>query len=119
MAASDIKRREMILSGNLFRIVLYICTPLAIYQLFNSAYNLIDQIICAQISTTAQNAVASIGQIKNAISAFGAGLGAGGAVFVSRFFGAGKVKEAKHASANLLFMSILLSKFLILFVSFP
>ena len=49
MAASDIKRREMILSGNLFRVVLYICTPLAIYQLFNSAYNLIDQIICAQI----------------------------------------------------------------------
>ena len=113
MALSDIKRREMILSGSLFKVVLYICTPLAIYQLFNSAYNLIDQIICAQISTTAQNAVASIGQLKNAISAFGAGLAAGGAVFVSRFFGAGNVKDAKHASANLLFMSILLSIVLI------
>ena len=34
MAVSDVKRREMILSGNLFKVVLYICTPLAIYQLF-------------------------------------------------------------------------------------
>ena len=109
MSSSDVRRRERILKGNLFQAVLFICLPLAVYQLFNSAYNLIDQVICAQISTTAQNAVSSIGQIKNAISAFGGGLAAGGAVFVSRFYGAGKVKDAKHASANLLFLSIVLS----------
>ena len=109
MSSSDVRRRERILKGNLFQAVLFICLPLAVYQLFNSAYNLIDQVICAQISTTAQNAVASIGQLKNAISAFGGGLAAGGAVFVSRFFGAGKIKDAKHASANLLFLSIVVS----------
>ena len=109
MSSSDVRRRERILKGNLFQAVLFICLPLAVYQLFNSAYNLIDQVICAQISTPAQNVVASIGQLKNAISAFGGGLAAGGAVFVSRFFGAGKIKDAKHASANLLFLSIVVS----------
>ena len=118
MSSSDVRRRERILKGNLFQAVLFICLPLAVYQLFNSAYNLIDQVICAQISTTAQNAVASIGQLKNAISAFGGGLAAGGAVFVSRFFGAGKIKDAKHASANLLFLSIVVSVILMIFTYF-
>ena len=76
---NDVKRREKVLTGELFQIVLIICLPLALYQLFNSVHNLIDQIICASISTTAQNAVSSIGQIKLTISAFGAGLAAGAA----------------------------------------
>ena len=109
------KRRRLILSGNLMKALTVIILPLAIYQLFNSSYTLLDQIICAQISTTAQNAVASISQIKNTISAFGGGLAAGGAVLVSRYYGSGDVKSARHASSNLFFMAILLSGILCLF----
>ena len=114
MAKMDKKRREMILSGNLMKTILVICLPLALYQFFNSCYTLLDQVICAQISTTAQNAVSSISQIKSAISAFGAGLAAGGGVLVSRFYGAGKVKEARHSSSNLFFLSILISGILMI-----
>ena len=39
MSSSDVRRRERILKGNLFQAVLFICLPLAVYQLFNSAYN--------------------------------------------------------------------------------
>ena len=108
------KRRRMILSGNLGKTLLVIILPLAIYQLFNSTYTLLDQIICAQISTTAQNAVSSISQIKSTISAFGGGLAAGGAVIVSRYFGAGEVGKARHASSNLFFMAIIMSGLLCL-----
>lgn len=107
--AKDVKRREKILTGNLFQIVLMICMPLALYQLFNSLHNLIDQIICAQISTTAQNAVSSISQIKLTISAFGGGLAAGGGVLVARYFGGGYIKDARNASSNLLLLAIILS----------
>ncbi len=106
---NDIKRREKILTGNLFTAVLMICMPLALYQLLNSFYNLFDQVICAQISTTAQNAVSSISQIKLTISAFGGGLAAGGGVIVSRYFGAGRIKDARHSGSNLLLLSLLLS----------
>ncbi len=110
-------RRKMILGGNLAKTLTVIILPLAIYQLFNSTYTLLDQIICAQISTTAQNAVSSISQIKSTISAFGGGLAAGGAVIVSRYFGAGDVKSARHASSNLFFMAIVMSALLcILFI---
>lgn len=114
MAKMDEKRREMILKGNLMKTILVICLPLALYQFFNSCYTLLDQIICAQISTTAQNAVSSISQIKNAISAFGAGLAAGGGVLVSRYYGAGNVRDARNASSNLFFLSILVSAILML-----
>lgn len=105
----SIKRRKMILQGDLLQTILIICMPLALYQLFNATYTLIDQIICAQISTTAQNAVSSISQIKNTITAFGAGLAAGGGVLVSRLYGSGDIKRARHASSNLFTMAILIS----------
>ena len=107
--AKDVRRREKILTGNLFQIVLMICMPLALYQLFNSLHNLIDQIICAQISTTAQNAVSSISQIKSTISAFGGGLAAGGGVIVARYFGGGYIKDARNASSNLVLLALILS----------
>ena len=109
MAKLDAKRREMILKGDLMKTILIICLPLALYQFFNSTYTLIDQIICAKISTDAQNAVSAISQIKHTISAIGAGLAAGGGVLVSRLYGAGEVKKARHASSNLFMMSIIVS----------
>jgi len=49
VARMDEKRREMILKGDLLKTIIIICMPLALYQFFNSCYNLLDQIICAQI----------------------------------------------------------------------
>ena len=109
-------RRKRILSGNLWKTVLIIIAPLALYQLFNSFYSLIDSAICAQISTSAQTKVVAINQIKSTISAFGAGLAAGGAVIVSRQYGAGNLKEAKHNASNMLFMSLVLSAILCLII---
>ncbi len=116
METKDVKRRQMILKGDLLKTIMMICFPLALYQFFNSCYTLLDQVICAQISTTAQNAVSSISQIKNAISAFGAGLAAGGGVLVSRYYGAGEVKDARHASSNLFLLSIIVSGILCAFL---
>ncbi len=106
------KRRKMILTGNLMTTIIAICFPIALYQLFNSLYTVFDQIVSAHISKEAQGAVSALSQVKNSISAFGAGLAAGGGVLVSRLFGAGDVKKARWASSNLFFMSILLSIFL-------
>ena len=110
----QIKRRQMILSGNLWKTIFVIIAPLALYQLFNSVYSLIDAAICAQISTDAQTNVVAINQIKSTISSFGGGLAAGGCVLVARYYGAGEVKHARHASSNMFFMSLILSGILCL-----
>ncbi|MCR5741671.1 MAG: hypothetical protein K6G38_04360 [Gammaproteobacteria bacterium] len=112
MENKQILRRKNILSGNLWTTVIAIIAPLALYQLFNSFYTLIDAAICAQISTSAQTKVVAINQIKGCIAAFGSGLAGGGAVIVSRYFGAGKVKEAKENASNMLFIALVLSALL-------
>ena len=113
---TEVERRNMILKGNLWKTIILICVPLMIYQMFNSWYSVLDQIICASISTDAQNAVSSIAQIKNTISAFGAGLAAGGGVLVARYYGAGEVKSSREASSNLLILALILSAILAIIV---
>ncbi len=113
---TEVERRNMILKGNILQTIIMICVPLMIYQMFNSWYSVLDQIICASISTTAQNAVSSISQIKNTISAFGAGLAAGGGVLVARYYGAGEVKNARGASSNLLLLALIVSGLLALLI---
>ena len=113
---TEVERRNMILKGNILQTIIMICVPLMIYQMFNSWYSVLDQIICASISTTAQNAVSSISQIKNTISAFGAGLAAGGGVLVARYYGAGDVKNARGASSNLLLLALIVSGLLALLI---
>lgn len=112
-------QRQEILYGNLLPTILAICLPLALYSFFNSFYNLIDSMMCSKISASAVNSVAILSQVKNTISAFGAGVAGGGAVLVSRYYGAGKIDKAKNCSGNVLAISIILSLILcLIFVPF-
>ncbi len=112
------KKRYNILYGNLFSTILMICIPLMVYQFFNSFYNLLDQIMAANIEQTAVSKIGVISQLKNAVSAFGAGIAGGGSVLVARFYGAGNMKEARHSASNMLFISCVVSA-LILVVLIP
>lgn len=103
------KKRKMILSGDLFKTVLIICAPIALYNFFNSFYNLLDSIICASISSDSVSQVAALGQIKGCISALGGGLAAGGAIIVARHYGAGDLKKAKKNSSVLFLLGIIVS----------
>ncbi len=92
MAKVDEKRRLEILNGNMWKIIIAICAPLFIYNLFNSLYSLVDSIFANEISTDSVSSVAALGQIKNLLSSFGSGIAAGGAIIVARCFGAGDFK---------------------------
>lgn len=110
----QIERRRLILSGDLWKTIIIICFPIALYQFINSLSTIVDQMITAGISAEASNAVGSTAQIKNMFSAFGGGLASGGGVLVARYYGAGYVKDARHASGNLLALALILSIVIIL-----
>lgn len=101
MLVKDEKRRNLILNGNMWKVIVAICAPLFIYNLFNSLYNLVDSIFANEISTDSVSSVAALGQIKNLLSSFGSGLAAGGAIIVARCFGAGEYERARK-NANVL-----------------
>lgn len=114
---AESQRRE-ILCGDYFKTILVICMPLAIYNLFNSFYGLIDQTVCSGINIASVNAVASLSQIKNLISSFGAGLAGGGAILVARHYGKGDLKEARKTSSVLLLLALVVS-LIIMFICIP
>ncbi len=114
----DEKTRRKILTGNLWKVILSITIPLFLYQLVNSFYNLLDQVMVASIGDNSVSAVATISQIKQLISAMGMGLAGGGAIIVSRLYGAGKIKEARK-NANVTFTMGLIVCALVLLICLP
>ena len=103
------KKRYEILNGNILSTILMICIPLMLYQFFNSFYNIIDQIMATNIQSNAVSTIGVISQLKNSVSAFGAGIAGGGGVLVARYYGSGELDHAKKAGANMLFISVLVS----------
>lgn len=109
-------KRHQILYGNITQTIIIICFPLAVYALFNSFYNLLDSIMASKIKSAAAASgainisnIAVISQIKSMISAFGAGIAGGGAVLVSRYYGAGNINEARKTASNMTLVSLITS----------
>lgn len=116
-------KRKQILYGNLTKTIIMICFPLALYAFFNSFYSLIDSLMASKIKSQSSGGVnvsnvAVISQVKSMISSFGSGIAGGGAVLVSRFYGAGKISEAKKTASNMTLVSIITS-LLILILLIP
>lgn len=99
----ETKRRNFILNGNLWKVVLLITTPLAIYGLFNYLYGFFDLVIVSYIGGNEVASVVFIDEIKQAIIAFGAGIATAGTVIVARHYGAGRIQEAR-TNANTAFV---------------
>lgn len=85
-----------------------ITKPLFVYQLINSFYSLIDQIMVAQIGESSVSAVATLTQIKGCIMAIGTGLSGGWTIIVARLYRAGKIEEAKKNANIMLHLLFLL-----------
>ena len=108
----EARRRDEILHGNLFSTIIMVCLPIALYVFFNSFYSLLDSVMCATISAGSVSDVAILAQIKNMVNAFGSGIAGGGAVLVSRYYGAGRMDKARHASGNCVAVSLIASAFI-------
>jgi putative MATE family efflux protein len=103
ISEKELKRRDFILHGNLWKVVFVIALPLFFYSLFNYAYSIIDTIMCSGLSKEALNAVGALNQANNMISAIGTGLGAGGSILIAREIGKGDYKKAKTWSSTVFF----------------
>ena len=98
-------RRERILNGNLFGVIVSICAPIFLYNLFNSFYSVIDAVVVARIDPTSVSAVAMLSQIQHLLSSLGSGVAAGGGIIVARLFGAGDMDDARYHSNQIISLS--------------
>ncbi len=110
------ERRRFILQGNMWRVILAISLPLAIYNSLNGMFAFLDSLMASHISSEVVSAVAYISQIKGAIGAVGAGLALGGGIVIARHYGAGNMKKARKSANTLLFMAIGIALLLVVLI---
>ncbi len=105
LSNKDSKRRQFVLEGNIWEVVLSISIPLAIYNGFNHLFVLFDSLMASHIGSEVVSAVAYLSQIKNTVTAIGAGLSVGGGIIIARYYGAGDIENAKKNVNTLFFLA--------------
>lgn len=119
LSKNDLERRDFILNHNMWKVVLRICIPLALYQLANQIFKVVDSRMAAHISSIAVSSVAYLSQINTMISAIGGGLAVGASLKISQSYGEGNFSMVKKRVSSLYAISLLLGiGVLIVFVPF-
>jgi putative MATE family efflux protein len=114
LTTKDNDRRDFILNGNMWRVVVQICTPLAIYQGLNQFFKFLDTMMAAHISSEAVSAVAYLSQISTLLGAIGTGLAVGGSITIASNYGAGNYKNVKNQVSTLMAMAIAIGGLILL-----
>ena len=98
----QLKRREYLLEGNMWKVVLSISLPMVFYNLCNYFYGIYDMMLVQSAGIGDAADIVVLDQIKNMISTIGGALATGGGIMVARHYGAKQTDRAKRF-ANTLF----------------
>lgn len=96
LSKRDEKYRERSLNAPMWKVVLSVGFPLAMYQSLNILFTIFDTMMASQISSQSVSAVAYLGQLNFILSALGTGLAIGAGVQISRAYGEGDYKTVKQ-----------------------
>lgn len=109
LSEKSIKRRDFILNGNLWKVMLSLSAPLAMFAIFNYIGDIFDILIATNIGTSQIASVIFIDQIRGSIAAFGSGIAAAGIVIVGRHYGANELEEAKTTASTSFVLTIIVA----------
>lgn len=102
LSEKDQKKRELILSGTIWKVILKIGTPLAVYNGLNLFFKLYDTLTASSIDPMAVSVVAYLSQLNLMITALGGGVSVGASIKISEAYGAGDY-ELVHKRVQILF----------------
>lgn len=101
LSKQDAEFRNFSLNSSMWKVVLYVCTPLALYQSLAQIFKIFDSIMAAHISAGSVSAVAYLSQINLMLSALGGGLAVGASIKISEAYGAGDFDLVKQRVSSL------------------
>lgn len=113
LSKKDEAFRELSLNGTMWKVILRIGTPLALYQSLNQIFKILDTMMASHISSTSVSAVAYLSQINLMLSAIGGGLAVGAGIQISRAYGEGDYKLVRERVSNLYVMCLVLGVLLL------
>lgn len=85
----DKRYLDMSLNAPMWKVVLYIGTPLALYQGLAAIFTILDTMMASHISKESVSAVAYLAQLNLLLSSVGGGLAVGAGIQISRAYGEG------------------------------
>mgnify|MGYP001822249028 CR=1 FL=1 len=106
MTDRALKRRKLILEGNLWKAVLVLAIPAAINDFIRAMYNLIDTLFVANIGSMEVAAITFVGPLNMLVRTMGVGLAIAATNLIAREIGRGDYKKAKRAAMQILAIAI-------------
>ncbi len=105
LSKRDEKYLQRSLNDTMWKVVLMIGTPLALYQGLQQIFSILDTMMAAHISKESVSAVAYLSQLNHLLSAVGGGLAVGAGIQISRAFGEGNTDMVHKRVSSLYALS--------------
>ncbi len=102
ISEKDYANRDLILNGDVWKVIFRIGAPLALYQWVNQFFKFVDTIMASYVGSISVSAVAYIAQITFLLSSVGAGLAVGASIRINEAYGAKKYELVKKQTSTLL-----------------
>ena len=113
VSKQDESFRKYALTGPVWRVVLTVCLPLALYQALNSVFSIMDTFMASHISADSVSAVAVLDQIRTMVSAVGNGLAIGGCIKISEAYGRGDYDSVRRQVSTLYALAVMVGLVLV------
>ncbi len=105
--------RRYALSASPLKVLLTVCTPLALYQALQMIFKVLDALMASHIGSEAVSAVSCLSQITLMVTALGSGLAVGGSIKISEAYGKGDYESVGRRVATLYSLAIIVGAALI------
>ncbi len=118
LTEKEAARREMMLGGNMMKVLVTIALPLVFYNSIGQIFQLIDTYIAANMSAAVVSTVSFVAQVDKMVMAIGSGLSIAGGVMIARSYGKGDMEKVRRQISTIFFICIGIGS-LILLVMVP
>ncbi|HUV84541.1 MAG TPA: MATE family efflux transporter, partial [Methanosarcinales archaeon] len=102
-------KRNLILKGNLYRVILTLALPIMLNNLIQTLFNLADAYYVGQLGYVEFAATAFVWPVNFLFISIGIGISIAGTSILSQYIGAEKYDEANKVSSQLIVVSCLIS----------
>ncbi len=105
------KRKNLILNGELYRVIITLSLPIMINNLIQTLYNLADGVWVSKIGSVEFAATSFVWPVNFLFISLGMGLSIAGTSILSQLIGASRYEEANKYSSQLIVISLIRSIF--------
>lgn len=108
------RQRDKILDGNIWKIILFISLPIALYNLAQNIFGLVDIYFMGYVGENELVAVTFVDTISKVVLSIGNGLSVAATTLIAVYIGKHNYIKAKKYLAQTIMLSIVLSTFIII-----